>query len=76
MSNNMPLPEKKDRNLQIYLDKEGLVWFNHTKRLRKPLSYRQLIKKYDLSLNMLQRIVKRYRKKYAKYYKKLPPLVK
>lgn len=55
--------EKTERNLSVYLDKMGYEKLSDTKPSRNPLSYRELIQKYDLSYSMLRIIINRFREK-------------
>ena len=61
----MPLPEKTDRNIEIYLKKYGFGELGDTEATKEPISYRKLMFEYDLSLSRLQGIVNRYRVQYG-----------
>lgn len=61
----MPLPEKIDRNKQVYLDKFGFRKLGDTKPSNLPKSYRELSVSTGLSIKRLQDIVNRYRDVYG-----------
>lgn len=57
----MPIEEKKERNLQIYLDKMGYDRWEDKKPVKKTKTYRTLVEEHELSLSTIQNIVNRYR---------------
>lgn len=59
----MPIKEKKKRNIKIYKEKLGLPPF------KRPKTYRELLKKYNLSFTTLIRIVNREKKKEEEKWK-------
>ena len=58
--------EKSERNQEIYLLKMGYRKLTDKKPTRKPMTYRELSPKYNLSVTYLQVIVNRYRNRYQK----------
>lgn len=56
---------KYQRNLEIYLDKMGFNKIRpaQAKPDKEPMSYKELILKYELSLQWLQKIIKRWKKR-------------
>lgn len=62
----MPVPEKKERNLKMYLQKMGYENVDQHEPTKKPLTYRELEHIYNISYGAIIKIIKRYRAKYAK----------
>jgi len=58
------MDEKRERNEKIYCLKKGLASITAKKPTSKPLTYRELTKKYRLSTTRLQLIVRRMERRF------------
>lgn len=57
--------EKTKRNTNIYLQKEGKTSIRSKKIPEKRKTYRELSKKYNISIEAIRKIVNRYRSIYG-----------
>lgn len=57
--------EKTKRNTSIYLQKEGKTSINSKKIPENRKTYRELSKKYNISIEAIRKIVNRYRSIYG-----------